>query len=747
MADLSITSGNSAISLNNGGISAGSASNAASSTTVKVVKEVVLTDKEKEEMLLCGLDPNNQDDIVKFRNMTSEEKAVLLVVENAPSVDASDENTPILEEISVQNSTGEQKSVEENHHVDIQIDTNSPEWKNKSDAEKFQFVLAAGTKAKIGEEKWNSLTERQRNAEVKKFFSAELSEHIPGWENMNSKEKLEKMSDILTLYSIAKNAGMDFSELLKLKKDNVEEYQNIVEQYYADGHVRIDLAKMGQTRQDQRSLDIEAHNAQLREFCNVAEDEPIENHGQQEYKFLQTLDPSNMTVYQKNKFELYKSLEEKLGKEVFSKLELGEKKLFDLLSDDEIKALSLETDDKGNINHYSRDNRHKINQAAAQKLLLSKKPEEIKEYLAGLSPEALVHIMAEIGKPENEANISEEFLTAFKEVVGTDYTTAAFNAYSILENRGKRSSKMQDFDSHNVLPGLENLGLPQELIGDVQRTMTSWYQRPAAVQAQVTAGEMGVKEYVAAGNEGIAERADYKETFEEVNYVYANSQNISDEIKQFYAQNSVEVLKSPEDRQAQADSLGKYKLDAFDKGVQKGYENIANGTASNSKTTSSSAQSNVTNPIAGDLQNTQFLSPKVQQAYNAFIKYDDKQIISHDEAIRMFQKLELNEQREFLSNLSSQQVSQIPITVCNAFPELIGTFIDIGKGIDIIQHCNMNTGNIAIKSMAKSKGSAKKQFNEWAANHTERLAKSTYEDLVAQGTIQVSKSKSFTART
>lgn len=151
---------------------------------------------------------------------------------------------------------------------------------------------------------------------------------------------------------------------------------------------------------------------------------------------------------------------------------------------------------------------------------------------------------------------------------------------------------------------------------------------------------------------------------------------------------------------------------------------------------------NFTNPI--QYQGGKNLSENTQQVYNYLsLLSSDGKPISKDVMVKMFQKLELNEQKEFLKSLSPQQVAQIPISVCNSFPELIETFVDMGKGIEIIQHCNIGTGNKTIQLMAKSKGSAKKQFNDWAANHTDRLAKCTYDNLVESGVIKVSKNKTF----
>lgn len=152
---------------------------------------------------------------------------------------------------------------------------------------------------------------------------------------------------------------------------------------------------------------------------------------------------------------------------------------------------------------------------------------------------------------------------------------------------------------------------------------------------------------------------------------------------------------------------------------------------------------NFTNPI--QYQGVKNLSENTQQVYNylSMLSSDGKPI-SRDVVVKMFQKLELNEQRDFLKSLSPQQVAQIPISVCNSFPELIETFVDMGKGVEIIQQCNIGTGNKTIQLMAKSKGTAKKQFNDWAANHTDRLAKCTYDAMVESGAIKINKNKAFT---
>lgn len=219
---------------------------------------------------------------------------------------------------------------------------------------------------------------------------------------------------------------------------------------------------------------------------------------------------------------------------------------------------------------------------------------------------------------------------------------------------------------------------------------------------------------------------------------------ISSDKKRYYAQNSIEIMDNTSDRQARAKSLGSYNDESFNNGVRQGYENIVKGTVSGSKN-NANWTNNSTNPIHN--QNVQNLSANTQQTYNDFvIMARNGESISRSDAIKMFHRLDLSEQKDFLRSLSPEQVSQIPISVCNMFPDLIATFVDLGKGIDIIQQCSVGTGNKTIQLMAKSKGATKKQFDNWAANHTDRLAKCTYDDLVESGAIKVNKNKSFSIK-
>lgn len=75
------------------------------------------------------------------------------------------------------------------------------------------------------------------------------------------------------------------------------------------------------------------------------------------------------------------------------------------------------------------------------------------------------------------------------------------------------------------------------------------------------------------------------------NQLINNSETISDEMKQFYVQNTVESLLTEEQRNAQIENLRTYDNEYFNTGIKDGLNNIANQTSSSSEgSTSQSVQ-------------------------------------------------------------------------------------------------------------------------------------------------------------
>lgn len=71
------------------------------------------------------------------------------------------------------------------------------------------------------------------------------------------------------------------------------------------------------------------------------------------------------------------------------------------------------------------------------------------------------------------------------------------------------------------------------------------------------------------------------------NQLINNSETISDEMKQFYVQNTVESLLTDEQRNAQIENLRTYDNEYFNTGIKDGLNNIANQTSSSSESSTS----------------------------------------------------------------------------------------------------------------------------------------------------------------
>lgn len=692
---------------------------------VPLVKKVNLTDEQKAEMNLLGMNPSDPEQVNAYINMSSEDKQA--------------KKDALYTQIEGNSNNSKDEEVHEHVH-NFQVDTNSAEWKNMSNKERINAFLVNGTKAHYSEDEWNNMTKRQQNKAIERFTEKELNEHFPNFSRMSETEQLEIGSEFLNLMNIADAHDMDLKDLLALKKNSNAEFEEIANKYY-ENNEKIDLVKKAQDVKEKR---MQRTREQFDEIYS---------------EFQAYIKENNLNVNDENKIAyMFEFLDKqkkdgKLQKGVaestynaLSKMKAynngnlfdfksGDRKISDLFDDTSV----LKKDKDGKILLEDPDNRKLITSLLDKEFENCKTDEEKLKLLQEFDGFSQLYINSAYSHTEKTSGISKSFLRSLHG--GSMYAATIDGKAADEDQQWYAKDGIRAIYKHN------NANMSEEARNAIADTVKELKAEPAA-QANVTAYELQDENLAKDVTSAIGEREDAVDVFNLANPLIANSENITDEMKQFYAQNSIEVLKSPEDRQSQANSLGKYNLDSFNKGVQKGYENIANGTASGAKNSSDSSKNNViTNPITNNSHNTQLLSQNSQLAFNNFNNnYRDGKPIPHDEAVKMFKKLELSEQRELLASLTPQQVQQIPITVCNSFPELIGTFIDLGKGIDIIQQCNVGTGNKAIQTMAKSKGAAKKQFNEWAANHIDRLAKCTYDDLVSQGAIQVNKNKAFSMK-
>lgn len=689
-----------------------------SSTDVRLVKKRVLTDAQRNDMNLLGMNPDDSAQIDLFLNMSAED-----IQANKDALYANIDNNL--------NSAIEEKPQQEHVH-NFQIDTDSPEWGNMSNKQRIQTFLENGAKAQYSEAEWATMKPAQRKNAIERFTEKELNEHVPGFSEMNETEQLQAGSEFLNLMNIADANNMSLKDLLALKKDSPEQFEQISNNYF-ESNAKINLVEDAQNRR---------MNITRRQFEDLQKG--VENYAQSNdltidnanraactfaYLDEQIQNGTKLKGVKKDTYEALKTIRA-LNNGSLEEIKAGDKKITDLFEDPSV----LKRDDEGNVQWEHPDNRTLITSKIAEQFANCKTDEERLELFQSYGVDSQTYIVSAFSHTDGNMSVK----SILRGVGGGSQYMASVD--------GKSTDSDQNWYATDGLRGLHahnNGTISEEGRKAIAETVQVLNAEPAAL-ANVTAYELNDPDLAKDVTSAVGKREDARDVFEISNPLIADSENISYEMKQFYAQNSIEVLKSPEDRQSQADSLGKYNLDSFKQGVQKGYENIANGTASGSS--SSSTQNNVTNPITNSSQNIQVVSQNIQNAQNVLASYSDNSVMPHAEAVKMFQRMEPAEQRQLLSSLSPQQVSQIPITVCNSFPELINTFIDLGKGVEIIQQCNVGTGNKTIQTMAKSKGTAKKQFNEWAANHLDRLAKCTYDDLVDSGAIKVNEHKAFSAK-
>jgi len=643
---------------------------------------------------------------------------------------------------------GEHTQTSDAHAVKPKVVIQLPDnWKELSVKEKQNFLFNEYGRAYV--ENWDSLSSEQKAQIIEEQLEALCQKVDPQFQYMNAKDKEKSMEMAYVIFGVLVEKA-DPETIGNGGLAQAYETLNAGSKREIGSQMRAVAKELGLnniSEQDKIRFD---DNKAVREFHSLEKGRPndkqrleyyrhllqqgqeLNEYQQREYDILiqkEELDPSSMVhSHRDDEGEAITSIEEAFSFEGSLPYIENKKGLLDIHSDtNRERLISNLTSRFGNTSGLSDDD--------AQ---LKTYQTEIAEIYNGLSAHERNFFLNTILR---NGNMDRRLFDGIKDTAGRVIAANDENVASEV-----RSEEIKLHTTNVAMRRKNGEDVETQGFYDYVNRDENHFDNENKSDLQVSVLENGLGEQeVDKAQRSLKENcSDYMTVFELTDGKVNQSDKISDDMKQYYAQNSIEIMDNDADRQARSNSLYSYNNDSFNRGVQKGYENIANGTASGS---SSSAQNNATNPITNGSQNVQILSPNTQQVYNNFNNSQDGKPISHEQAVRMFQRLEPNEQKDFLTSLTPQQVSQIPITVCNAFPELIGTFIDLGKGIDIIQQCNVNTGNRTIQIMAKSKGASKKQFNEWAANHLDRLAKSTYDNLVDSGAIKVDKNnKSFAAK-
>lgn len=135
-----------------------------------------------------------------------------------------------------------------------------------------------------------------------------------------------------------------------------------------------------------------------------------------------------------------------------------------------------------------------------------------------------------------------------------------------------------------------------------------------------------------------------------------------------------------------------------------------------------SNSTNISNEINKNIEN---LSSNTKDVYNEINLREEN--LSKDEAIKYFKSLSRKEQSDLLRALPTQLFNKLPVTICENFPEYVSTFVEKGRGIEIITTCSSIVANSAIKSMKTGSSKTKKELNEFIAQHPEMFNKISQE--------------------
>lgn len=128
-------------------------------------------------------------------------------------------------------------------------------------------------------------------------------------------------------------------------------------------------------------------------------------------------------------------------------------------------------------------------------------------------------------------------------------------------------------------------------------------------------------------------------------------------------------------------------------------------------------------------------SPQVdnaKQEYANLIQNAKQGNIPAAEVQKILDTLSYEDRKEFLSVLSPDELRNLPVKLCDNFPELIPELVNAGKGLEIISYCDMPSGNTAISIMMQ-KNEARKEL---AAVRPERFAQYTQYLLEQMGIIK-----------
>ena len=649
---------------------------------INFVQKPKLTPEQKQEMVLLGLTPENDADVQKYLTMTPEEKTAQIkqfetgnqpVITETPTVQTTDEQTVSFETPAEQNVIDveqtflpeppvEQEVVETSEsfvdriHEEIQklgIDTNSDEWKAKSNEEKMNTVLLAGAKSKYTEEEWNSLSKEQKITAGKEFAKSEISKFIPDWDTYSDEKKLEVLSKYANMALMAKDKGIKLSELLDLKTQNPKEFEKIAKSYYKKNSPIDFLSKGKEIIYEEINSSEMEHNNEFEAYLNskgfIQADLNIHGKVKHEREFLEQKIKSNkkLTEFQERRYEelntrhkfqehckknnyeydkqnpkpgdlqyrleYYRELIKKEPDNEYLRSELSILEELASRNGGNLENMTVGELEISNIGYSLPTPRNFTELSIVEQ---NKVYDKIAEYLIknlgyeNLSEEEQVKLIQQFDSSsqvillralDRRGKSAKGTLSHIDALIRTDAATP--NSSKVLQDSSVEALGEQ-------INYLKDHNLPTDgFTKYMQNVLLLHFDKSHAQQAGWKSWELGEK-FGASANKGIAKREDAPEVFEGLNDLIYNSDTISDELKELYAQTSVEYL-SPEYRDAQAERLRSYGSESFNKGVETGYENVKTGNTSSNNSPNTNNTSTSVNDFTASLNKIQNSSSQV----------------------------------------------------------------------------------------------------------------------------------------
>ena len=308
----------------------------------------------------------------------------------------------------------------------------------------------------------------------------------------------------------------------------------------------------------------------------------------------------------------------------------------------------LELDHRKNVDIHDEDNLNII----LNHIKSLGSPDAVEEFLQGLStPESdavLMMLLDGVKKGTIKKEELNELLPKYTEILASVYA----------------SIKPKDNDASNPLMELATdlyngmrKDFPQETREAHYRITNKIFNTSGKIYQGQKSLESNDESEVALCNKYIAQRDDRMEIFEGLDPFVNSSTTINDDIKKFYAQNSIEVLTDENERNARANSLRSYNNDLFNSGVETGLQNAANNATSNTSNRSNASNTqntpNSTTESAGSYNDGSYNAAMNSAEYAQAVAVINSADYNSAESVQAVVAT-LNENPNLLSNINNE---------------------------------------------------------------------------------------------